>query len=382
VLKGDDGLWHLIVAEMQGHCGLQTWQRNSFIRHATSHTIDGTYTPAEQVMGIFSHNPTCFDATAAGGPQCILLHIGAGNHSESRHPIQTNCTKGYTPAPAFGETNNATVDDHRSTAKQGATIRPQVTGVNATATYDVLIMDSFASGRRHDKEGNPTWEKAWRAGQLSCAADKAGKALCPFDNPTGWVDKDGTAWINYVQRGDHTTGHDHGGRGGYGFGLAKAPSWKGPYLPLSGYWDAPILASNGSAWRNCEDSVLYRDARGNLHMLFHYFGLNTDHGDHGGHAHAGPDGLRWSFSNGHPFDETVAFTNTSSGRTIPSAVYSNRQRPHVLLSPTGELTHLLTGVRFDTKRPYPTGCSHGGNAPCDHSWTSLQPVRTSKANDI
>lgn len=55
---------------------------------------------------------------------------------------------------------------------------------------------------------------------------------------------------------------------------------------MSGYWDAPQLPSNGTALQDCEDSVLYRDARGDFHMLFHYFGLKEDHGDHGGHAHA------------------------------------------------------------------------------------------------
>jgi hypothetical protein len=61
---------------------------------------------------------------------------------------------------------------------------------------------------------------------LTCAAGPAGDKACNLDNPSGWVDDDGTAWIAYVIRGDHNTGM-------YGFGVAKAPVWSGPYVPLS-----------------------------------------------------------------------------------------------------------------------------------------------------
>ena len=67
MLHGDDSLWHLLVAEMQGHCGLDTWQHNSIIRHAVSASVDGTYEAREVVMGVFAHNPTCMDASPAGG---------------------------------------------------------------------------------------------------------------------------------------------------------------------------------------------------------------------------------------------------------------------------------------------------------------------------
>jgi hypothetical protein len=92
------GLWHLLVAEMDNHCGLRSWQSNSFIRHATSETIDGIYEPQERVLGVFSHNPSCFDASKSrlGGPECVLLHIGTGLHDSTKRPEQ-NCSRGYTP---------------------------------------------------------------------------------------------------------------------------------------------------------------------------------------------------------------------------------------------------------------------------------------------
>jgi hypothetical protein len=118
--------------------------------------------------------------------------------------------------------------------------------------------------------------------------------------------------------------------------------------------------------------VLYRDTRGDFHMLFHYFGLKEDHGDHGGHAHASSSGLEWEFTVGHSWTLQAEFTapavdGTNAGlgdrasglgaaqgsELAPApASFGYRQRPHVVLSPdTGEITHLLTGVVFDSNRP-------------------------------
>ena len=40
-LLGDDGRFHLIVAEMAGGCGLEAWQTNSRCIHAVSATPEG-----------------------------------------------------------------------------------------------------------------------------------------------------------------------------------------------------------------------------------------------------------------------------------------------------------------------------------------------------
>ena len=107
-------------------------------------------------------------------------------------------------------------------------------------------------------------------------------------------------------------------------------------------------------------------------MLFHYFGLADDHGDHGGHAHSQRDGLDWAFSEGHAWNLTMAFDN---GET--AARFGYRQRPHVTLSRGGELTHLITGVVWDGSRPYPAQCREctGTRGPCDRAWTVMQPLR-------
>ena len=317
------------------------------------------------------------DASPAGGPQCVLLHIGGGTHDPVKHPVQSNCTGGFTP-PAAGDPGHTASRSHHPVADASMAPPPP------PPVYPV--MQSFKPG------GGP-----WGNATLSCSPDASNSTRCQFDNPSGWVDPDGTAWLNYVLRGSHVAA----GRGGYGFGLAKAPHWSGPYSPVApagaaspdtpgrgggdaapGYWDQPVLPSAGTAKQNCEDSVLFRDTRGDFHMLFHYFGLgNSDHGDHGGHAHAGADGRGWAFSEGHAWNLTVSFGagNSSSIPAVSPAQYGYRQRPHVIVSEAGRLTHLITGVVFDASRPYPspacTRCT-GTHGPCDRSWTTIQPLAT------
>eukprot|EP00037_Helgoeca_nana_P034640 m.422220 g.422220 ORF g.422220 m.422220 type:complete len:511 (+) comp36686_c0_seq1:169-1701(+) len=356
VTKGADGLWHLLVSEMAEGCGLATWQRNSFIRHATSPTVDGTYTPHERVLDVFSHNAACMDASPAGGPKCVLLHVGTGTHDETKRPVQTNCTGGYTPHGSRGVlVRPGSHDQGRNRSWRGHQ--------SATpTTFAVPTRKAFAVGEQ------------WGNATLAFGADAAGVITGGISNPGGWVDSDGTAWLVYVLRGDH----GKAGRGGYGMGLAKASGWAGPYTPVAtdgalGFWDAPVLPSAGTPQANCEDPTLYRDTRGDFHMIFHYFGLGGDHGDHGGHAHAAANGSGWVFSPGHAYELAVSF-----GATITPAVYDYRQRPHVLLSSAGAITHLITGVVFDSSRKYPAECKSatGIRAPCDRSWTSFQPVVT------
>lgn len=293
------------------------------------------------------------DARPAGGPACVLLHVGTGEHSHSR-PMLRNCSGGYTPLSPPSHPyawSRARAD----------------TAFTNNNPLNVPVMASFTNGQN------------WTNETIVCAPDAAGSTACVISNPSGWVDADGTAWINYVLRGKSHAAHNISGRGGYGFGLAKAPHWRGPYKPVAkrgklAYWDAPVLPSAHTALQNCEDSVLYRDSRGNFHMLFHYFGLGSDRGDHGGHAHASPSGDDWQFTIGHAWNLSMAF----EGLDVAPAQYGYRQRPHVVISPEGQLTHLITGVVWDGNRPYPHSCTRctGTRGPCDRSWTVVQPLAT------
>ena len=76
------------------------------------------------------------------------------------------------PGPAAATDDDG--DDGRSCNRVAAAAGPVMTPV----------MEKFAAG------------EAWTNETLTCAADAAGSTACTFDNPSGWVDADGTAWIN------------------------------------------------------------------------------------------------------------------------------------------------------------------------------------------
>ena len=158
VMRGANGKYHLLVAEMEHHCGLVTWQHNSAIRHATADSVDGAYTPQELVMGIFSHNPSCLDASPAGGPQCVLLHVGTGTSTAEA----ANCSGGFTPKNWTPSVIHR-VEDH--------TLAPGI-------LMECPVLDEF----------NATSSVgSWRMENLTCAPDQANSTLCKVSNPTGWV---------------------------------------------------------------------------------------------------------------------------------------------------------------------------------------------------
>jgi hypothetical protein len=64
-------------------------------------------------------------------------------------------------------------------------------------------------------------------------------------------------------------------------GIATAPSWNGTFTRRS---LSPVFSNQ------TEDPGLFRDARGNFHMLGHWF-----HNGMGGHAFS-KDGLEWTFA--------------------------------------------------------------------------------------
>merc|ERR1712146_838459 len=80
---------------------------------------------------------------------------------------------------------------------------------------------------------------------------------------------------------------------------------------------------------NHEDPFIFRDGRGNFHMLTHYFATA------GGHAFS-RDGLSWTFA-GSAYDKTISLRN---GRSLH---VNRRERPQVLML-EGEPAFLYSGV--------------------------------------
>lgn len=106
-------------------------------------------------------------------------------------------------------------------------------------------------------------------------------------------------------------------------GIAIAASWRGPFERVS---DAPIFPDIN------EDPGLFRDKRGNFHILTHDFKAPAT----GGHA-VSRDGITWKFA-GQAYGHSMQYDDGSS------IDFARRERPQVL-SLDGVPALLFTGVQ-------------------------------------
>lgn len=85
IALGDDGKYHMFVAEMMNECPLSTWGQNSRCRHAVSSTPEGPYVGMDVSVTNWCHNPAIVvkDGTWA------LFHIGDGTGGAVK-----NCSSG------------------------------------------------------------------------------------------------------------------------------------------------------------------------------------------------------------------------------------------------------------------------------------------------
>eukprot|EP01062_Namystynia_karyoxenos_P073626 TRINITY_DN70433_c0_g1_i1.p1 TRINITY_DN70433_c0_g1~~TRINITY_DN70433_c0_g1_i1.p1 ORF type:complete len:396 (+),score=114.56 TRINITY_DN70433_c0_g1_i1:86-1189(+) len=81
-VKGDDGLYHLYVAEMQTG-GLKGWGSKSECTHAVSSNMSGPFAKRGVALGgPWCHNPAVLRSPATG--EYLLFHIGRGKDSPLR----------------------------------------------------------------------------------------------------------------------------------------------------------------------------------------------------------------------------------------------------------------------------------------------------------
>ena len=108
-----------------------------------------------------------------------------------------------------------------------------------------------------------------------------------------------------------------------------------------------------------EDAFLWQDTRGDFHLLMHGMEPYGPFGRHG-YSHTGAAGT-WTFSPTKAYDNRIEFQDGSVSTP------ARRERPHMLLSASGEPTHLYTSVQDK----WPTA-----SALNDHSYTHVQEIRT------
>jgi hypothetical protein len=210
VVQWSDGKFHLYAAEIAEHCGMAAWHTNSFITHAISDTVNGTYTKSNVAVKSWAHNPQ----TIAFGDELFIFHIGPGDGTA----VQVNC-------------RNST-----SASDTSGTVAPE---------NEQLTQVHVASGP------NGPWTVV-----------PGGGVLC--DNPSPLVLRNGTALLMCSRSAGSPPRPDHPHAR-----LYSAPSLRGPWKHVS-----EVYTESDWSKPSPEDPFLWEDARGNLHTLWHTGPLN------------------------------------------------------------------------------------------------------------
>eukprot|EP01048_Picozoa_sp_COSAG05_P015332 COSAG05_NODE_1836_length_3989_cov_3.352956_4_plen_472_part_00 len=139
--------------------------------------------------------------------------------------------------------------------------------------------------------------------------------------------------------------------------VAKAPSWRGPFASIDNDSQPfPML--------NAEDPFMWRDTRGNYHMLHHWQAGDHNRYYNGGHSFS-RDALSWTFSNTSSYSKNITWSKPlrSGDRWT---VFERRERPGLLLDTSWKVPrYLFTAVMGDL---HPG--QHRGS-----SWLQSQPIR-------
>ena len=136
--------------------------------------------------------------------------------------------------------------------------------------------------------------------------------------------------------------------------LKKAASISGPWIQVA---NITITTTNPSTY--FEDPFLWTDSRNMWHILMHAYNTKEDRNQCDNstvsvHLYSN-DGYEWKIGRDQPYTTRIAVENSGGSYTITVAT---RERPKLLFSPSGSLTHLVTAVCSAPSCPAgpPTGC--------------------------
>ena len=281
--------WHLYSALMAEHCGLNAWQRNSVITHATSRAPTGPFVEdATPVMGWFAHNPK---PILAPDGTWLIFHIGCGGSTST----PTQCSNGTTPRP------------------------PATAPAPAPAPSSTASCDGYSTNVLYASSPDGPWLNA-----STVFVPTHPNASYPFpmsaDNPSPLFLADGSLLVMF---------RSYNGKGPFrsAIGMARAPHWRGPYT----IDPAPLFPEA------MEDPYLWwQPETRSYHALFHTMGGCSGVGCHAFSA----DARSWRVGATPAFDFDVEFDD---GRTV---TMKRRERPQLVFDPaTGRPTHLISAVQ-------------------------------------
>ena len=369
-LRGDDGLWHTWIDEMDLQCGLLSYQNNMQIVHATSNNRLGPWQRHGPVSPFASSAVTAHAVRDPASKKFLIFHTGCGNHSDpnsvfygTNHSMPiVNCKNGttpknkiYAPTPPPGPAapGNATcghvaadMSIFVSESPYGPWTQQMPWVVPGSGTQEINGVP-WAKGIRHVK-GNPT-----------ALILENGTTLVFFRRYIG--EENGKGWKDCVKLGvvvrNYTGGFPNPENSYPGctvVGLARAPHWSGPYEIVGG----PAIPFQQ------EDFYMYRTKRG-FHAVFHGMDPWPSRIHTGRHAYS-EDGITWHGGDVDCWNNTVHLVD---GITIE---LKRRERPEMLHDEeTGLPFALINAV-------------HGPDDMFqkDQSFTMVQAIDTSGDSDV
>lgn len=317
-----DGSYHLYFADMQGGCGLQSWECNSAVAHAMAPAgrPEGPYSVSETIVPPFGHNPTLLSHNGTW----YVYHIGAGT---TYKPKIMNCSGGVTAGAVCG----AMVPGGRDASAESPIIP------------NVAYSRNGPRGPWQQQQGDSNWA---------------------LNNPTMFAYPNGTTLSVYKVSCNATISPDPK-KFCRQFALAIAPHPLGPFEPRG---TIELFGEDAHVWR-CPFSGTFR-------LLFQGGAYTAALPQWQGHFHMAfsRDGISdWTIA-GHAspgFNDTIAFSNVVELVNGSAVIYQRRERHQLLIHQgTGEPTHLFQGGMSSQFQPY-----HGA----DKTQTIVQPLRTARA---
>ncbi|KUL90946.1 hypothetical protein ZTR_00828 [Talaromyces verruculosus] len=295
----DHKTFHLILAQFAHNCVLWNWAPYSTIVRATSKSgPEGPYQFDEEIVGTFAHNPTVVHSKADG--LYLLFHIGCSVQVPDGCGWET-----FTCGPGNSEIGES--------------------GVSAWSSPDLKNWEFH--GQVFPGDANGTWD-----------ADTTNPSPFPL-----WSANHQTSEILMAYR----TCIENCADGLELIALASAANYTGPY----------IRAHNQSIFPNIdlEDPFIWRDKRGNFHMLVHDL-YSGEYGQFDSGPNVGKHGYARNWDGEWTYNaETVAYSTYVEFTDGTATNFTRRERPQLYFSDDGEMTPLFlsTGVQeMNTSQSY------------------------------
>jgi hypothetical protein len=312
VNHGQDGKWHMHVAQFTGHCGFNQWATNSRVVHAVADRPDGKYKVQGVVWPVWAHNPAVVRAPTG---EWVMTFVS--NTSERVRSFEARCDA-----------------DGRVVANSS-------------------IKDSLPELQHNFMSVAPGPEGPW---STPVPIDKPlDDAVPPFLNQHEWPNRNTNIVLSIQPDGSMV-------------GLWRRCCSPPPrYRPVGGGSASVIFSVHATDWRNVstwrasgrpvlpelaangyEDPHIYKDPAPSRTGVFHSVFHDMVGGWHqpefnntrvGAHAYSSDGGHTW-VDTGVAFNLSVRFTDGSE------TAFIQRERPHMLLNEQGQPTHLVSGVTY------------------------------------